>query len=85
MSEEKTRQEALEEKKKWSIKYFDYAESAIKEWIALELEESVELLFDDYNDESDFISINVADDNYTFYLTPFPNELTDDSAFKIPR
>lgn len=78
--QDKSKQEALEEKKKWSVKYFDYAESPIKEWIAAHVGESVEVMFDDYNDYSELLSVEIGQEHYTFYLTPFPNNVQDANA-----
>jgi hypothetical protein len=71
-----TKAEAETEKKRWTEKYFDYAEAPIKEWIAEVFEEDVVDLFDDYSNNSDILNVNPSDHNnknvYTFYLTPFP-------------
>ena len=60
---------SLEEKKKWAMKYFDYAESTVKEWIADFLEEDPNCLFDEYNEETDVISTKENNKIYTFYLS----------------
>lgn len=87
MSDEqpKTRQEEIEEKKKWALKYFDYAEDPIKEWIAAQLEETVDILFDDYKQMSDIISTEIDKVYYTLYLTPFPSELRNGTAFNLSK
>jgi hypothetical protein len=81
-----TKAEAAVEKKRWTEKYFDYAEAPIKEWIAEVFDEEVTDLFDDYNDGSDILNVNPSDpDNknaYTFYITPFP---TSQPAFTLTK
>jgi hypothetical protein len=74
-----------EEQKKWALKCFDYAEDPIKEWIAAQLDETVETLFDDYSEESDILSIEVDKAHYTFYLTCYPTDLRNDTAFHIDK
>lgn len=74
--------DAEAEKQKWSAKYFDFSESAIKEWIADVFGEEPETLFDDYTGEADVLNIKSGDDSYTLYLTPFP---PNDPAFGISK
>jgi len=81
MSHNQSRQEIEEEKAQWSMKFFDYAESPIKEWIAAELEETIETIFDDYKDESDVISMEIDKEYYLCYLTHCPVETNNGSAF----
>lgn len=64
--------EADAETKKWTDKYFDFAESAVKEWIAETFDEDVETLFDDYTSEADVLNVKSGDDLYTLYLTSTP-------------
>lgn len=73
-----TRAEQQEEKKQRELKYFDYAESAVKEWIALYVKQPVQSIFDDYKHQKDVI---VTESNNTYYTacvdaTPFvdPND-----------
>jgi len=66
--------EILEEQQKWAMKYFDLAETPIKEWIADYLEEDPEVLFEDYKETYDIISTEADGQYYTFYLS------TDDST-----
>lgn len=72
--EAKTKAEKELERQKWAMKHFDYAESAIKEWIAEILGEEVSTIFDDYTGESDVLGIKSNGDHYTLYLTPFPSK-----------
>jgi hypothetical protein len=81
-SKAKTRLETEADKKKWAMKHFDYAESAIKEWVADILEEDIDTLFDDYTGESDIIGVKSDNDTYTMYLTSFPEH---DLHFDINR
>jgi hypothetical protein len=74
----KSKIEEEDETKKWSMKYFNYAETPIKEWIADVLEESVDVLFDDYTGESDIICMTSESKYYKFYLsTESSNENLD--------
>jgi hypothetical protein len=81
-----TKAEAEVEKKRWTEKYFDYAEAPIKEWIAEIFDENVTDLFDDYSDNIDILNVNPSDpdnkNSYTFYLTPFP---TSQPAFTLTK
>lgn len=54
---------------KWSMKYFNYAETPIKEWIADILEESVDVLFDDYTGESDILFMTSNSEYFKCYLS----------------
>lgn len=64
------------EQKKWAMKYFDYADIPIKEWISAVLDEDANHLFDDYeDDDNDTDLLNIKDENdrtFSFYLTAFP-------------
>jgi hypothetical protein len=60
------------------LRLFDYADAPIKEWIADYLEEEVNNIFDDFNDETEILNINVDDKYYTLYLSCFPN-ITDEN------
>lgn len=73
--------ESIEEQKKWSMRFFDYAEAPIKEWLAEYLEEDVECLFADYKEHSDVLSVESDGDQYTFYITPHKNP--DEKTFDI--
>lgn len=81
-SDEKTLADAKLEQQKWQMKFFDYAESPIKEWIALIIGKDVNELFDDYSGDSDGLSIQLNNKNYTFYLTATP---TDTNTFKLKK
>jgi hypothetical protein len=86
MSDDRTLQQTEEEKKAWAMRFFDYAEAPIKEWISSYLEENVETIFPDYSADSDIISIQ--EDNgthYNVYLTPFPTIIKDSTAFVIEK
>jgi hypothetical protein len=86
MSEDRTRQETEEEKKAWAMRFFDYAETPIKEWVSSYLEEDMETVFPDYTADSDIISIQ--EDNgthYNVYLTPFPTTIKDGTAFIVEK
>lgn len=66
------------EQKKWAMKYFDYADVPIKEWISAVLDEDTSHLFDDYDEDNNETDIlNVKDENnntFSFYLTAFPED-----------
>lgn len=64
----------MDEKKKWSMKFFDYAENPIKSWISEYLQEDIDFIFNDYKDEVDIISTNYNNDYYTFYFSNISNE-----------
>lgn len=81
--ENNSRAEALEEEKRWELKFFDYAENPIKEWIAKYLEETTETIFDDYKEESDVIGVEENGDHYILYLTSSPTNLKNGSAYAI--
>ena len=68
MEGEKSKQEEIEDEKKWAMKYFDYAEDAIKEWISLQIKEEISIVFDDYKNSTDVITTEIDDIYYTLYL-----------------
>lgn len=59
-----------EEKKRWAMKYFDFAEAPIKEWIADYLNRDPEEVFDDYKEDSDVLicSNPTTGKRYSVYL-----------------
>ncbi len=61
--------EMFEEQKRWEMKYFDLAETQIKLWIARFLEDSVDVVFPDFRDDTDVLSINDNGKYYTFFLS----------------
>ena len=61
-----------QERKKQVIRFFDYAENPIKEWIAKQLQREPEQIFDKYSNESEVISINVMGEQYLVYLSTDP-------------
>jgi len=69
-----SRAQLEEEKSKWGLKYFDYAEAPIKQWIALYLHTPVEQVFTDYDGDQDFISVESNGNFYNLYLTTVPPE-----------
>ena len=73
--------EILEEQQKWAMKYFDLAETPIKEWIADYLEEDPEVLFEDYKETYDIISTEADGQYYTFYLST--DDSTDDNTDEL--
>lgn len=85
MEGEKSKQEEIEDEKKWAMKYFDYAEDAIKEWISLQIKEEISIVFDDYKNSTDVITTEIDDIYYTLYLTPFPEKIENDTAFLIDK
>jgi hypothetical protein len=66
-----------EERKKQALKYFDYAENPIKEWIATQLGEDSGVLFDKIADQYDLISVEVDQQYYHVSLSNNPEELFD--------
>ena len=64
----------MDEKKKWSMKFFDYDENPIKSWISEYLQEDIDFIFNDYKDEVDIISTNYNNEYYTFYFSNISNE-----------
>ena len=66
---ENSQQEILEEQKKYAMKFFDYAESPIQKWLALYYNEPVKVLFPDFKDESDLISVEFDGNYYILYIT----------------
>jgi hypothetical protein len=64
------RKSAEEEKAKLLMKFFDYAESPIQEWISEYLEVDVKELFPDYQDNSDVLGFQceVNGNHYEGYL-----------------
>lgn len=61
-----------QERKQQVIRFFDYAENPIKEWIGKQLQRDPAQIFDKYSSESDVISINVAGEQYLVYLSTDP-------------
>lgn len=69
-----------EERNKFINKYFDCAESVIKEWIAEYIGKPVNEVFDDYKDDSDvvgFIHDNIQYDAYLVTLEPGNKSFVD--------
>lgn len=64
------------EKKRWGLKYFDYAETPIKELIAKSLNYDPDKLFTDYDNHRDVLSVQDKGRNYSFYFTANPKEFT---------
>ncbi len=64
-----------EDQKKIVMKYFDYAESAVKKFIALYLDKSPESLFNDYSEEHDVISFEYKGDYLSCYLSCEPKNM----------
>jgi hypothetical protein len=64
------------ERQRQAMKFFDYAENPVKEWIAEYLNKTVEEVFDLYQNESDVISIESNKKHYLVYLSSTPNEFT---------
>lgn len=56
----------------YSQKFFDYAESPIKEWIASYLKQEVTEVFPDYVDEADIIGFMSKKKHYKAYVVPMP-------------
>jgi hypothetical protein len=78
-----SRQEIIEEREKFAMKMFDYAESPIKKWISQCLGKNPEELFADYNDDYDRISIEFNNKYYNMYLsTEKPKKLFDVGMMK---
>ena len=73
MAQEYSRQEILEEQKKFAMKYFDYAECPVQKWIANYLNTDVNSIFVDFKDNSDIISVKHENDYYTLYLSTVVN------------
>jgi hypothetical protein len=69
---DKSKIDIEKEKHEFVMRFFDYAESPIKEWIAAQIGESPTIVFDDYNDESDIFGVMDGNNHYNLYLTPFP-------------
>jgi hypothetical protein len=69
---DKSRADEAAEKHKWKLKYFDYGETPIKEWVAETLGEDVDTIFEDYVEDSDVLSVECQGKFYTFYLAIFP-------------
>ncbi len=61
--------ELLEEQKRWEMKYFDLAETQVKLWISRFLEDSADVVFPDFKDDTDVLSIYEDGKYYTFYLS----------------
>lgn len=76
-----SRQQIEEERWKLSMKFFDYADNPIKEWIAHYLAQEPNDIFDDYSTASDVIVISIDGVSYSVYLSPFPGNLASDTAF----
>lgn len=64
------------ERQQQAMKFFDYAENPIKEWIAEYLNKTVEEVFDLYQNESDVISVEANKKHYLVYLSTSPNDFT---------
>jgi hypothetical protein len=63
-----SRMTEMEEKNKWAMKCFDYAESPVKEWISQLVEETPEALFEDYKNE--YGELLTGDTkSYQFYIS----------------
>lgn len=58
----------------YSQKFFDYAESPIKEWIAGYLKQEVTEVFPDYVDEADIIGFMSKKKHYKAYVVPMPHD-----------
>lgn len=70
-----SRAEAEEEKKKMIEKFFNSAESPIKEWISEYLNVDPEKVFPDYDEDSDDIGFKYKNTQYNAYLISMgPNE-----------
>jgi hypothetical protein len=80
--ENKSRAELDQEKHKWAMKYFDYAENPIKEWISDLLDEDITAIFDDYTEDSDILSVEDQGNYYTLYLTAYPEKTPSFHASK---
>ena len=65
---------SIDEKKKWAMKFFDYAENPVKCWISNYLQEDTEFIFNDYKDEVDVITTEYNGYYYTFYFSTISNE-----------
>lgn len=65
-----------EERKKQALRFFDYAENPIKDWIAQFLDRDPTQVFDKYEDQSDVISLTVEDKHYLVYLSQNPPNIT---------
>ncbi len=64
------------ERKMWMDRYFNLAENVVKEWIADYMEESPEVVFDDYKEKSDVIGTEEEGTHYTAYLDIYkPDEI----------
>ena len=58
----------------YSQKFFDYAESPIKEWVAGYLKKEVTEVFPDYVDEADIIGFMYKKKHYKAYIVPMPHD-----------
>lgn len=82
-NESVSKSQAIEDKQKWAMRFFDYAEAPIKEWIAAYLEEDPEGVFSDYNKESDILSTEEDKKYYYLYLTTVPKDI--DHSFNVDK
>ena len=63
------------EKQKWAMRYFDFTDNPIKDWVSDVLEEDVNTIFDDYRDSSDVLSVESKDKFYSVYVTHKPENV----------
>lgn len=84
---DRSKQEIEEEKHGLAMKFFDYAEVPIKEWIANYLNVTQEELFGNEKDESDIINIQINNNYHQIYYTIWntpgqPNSVIPSSEYK---
>ncbi len=79
---QKSRAEVEEEKKQQTDKYFNYAENAVKCWIASMLQKPVLELFPDYQEFIDVARVLDSGDYYNLYLSDSPSK-TPESLFDL--
>jgi hypothetical protein len=68
------------ERAEYAMKFFDYTETPIKEWIANYIKKDVSTIFPDYVDESEIIGFMINNKHYKAYVVAMPfdtNSLVD--------
>jgi hypothetical protein len=74
---DQSKQAIAEEKHALSMKFFDYAETPIKEWISAHLQATQQDIFNEEKTEADILSVCAKGKYYRLYYTVFKDDVEE--------